>query len=68
MEPWQIEASRVYGGGDYFGQTDFEDVGDTLYTALQRELSLAEGCDSETEARRRIAAMIADLELVLNAI
>lgn len=71
LTPIQKLAARVYGGGDYAHLStlaDCEDCGDTLFTALQRELDPGEDCDGLEEARRRVRDMIRDLQAVSDAL
>lgn len=71
LTPIQKLAARVYGGGDYAHLStlaDCEDCGDTLFTALQRELDPGEGCADLQEARRRVRDMIRDLQAVSDAL
>lgn len=61
---WQQAIVKEYGGGDYAHITSLGeclDVGDSLFTFLMVELDPKEGCDSPEEARRRLAAAIAQL-------
>jgi hypothetical protein len=63
--------AQLYGGGDYAHHETTEetqDVGDGLYTFLQRELDPAEGCKSAAVAIHRINSAIYDLNLIKAAI
>ncbi len=67
FNPYQDAAKKTYWGGEFShvnSTTEAEDVGDTLFLFLMRELSSSEGCDSPEEAIRRLDKAITDLEEV----
>jgi hypothetical protein len=64
LSPWQLAIAQHYGGGEYTHVTSLGecyDVGDGLFTFLMVELDPKEDCDSEEEARRRLAVSISQL-------
>lgn len=64
LNEWQIAVARVYGGGDYAHHKTLEEtqeVGDGLYTFIQRELSAEEDCENAGRALLRLDTAIADL-------
>lgn len=67
----QRAAADTYGMGDFSyatTQDEAENVGDTLFLFIIRELSDDEGCDSRDEAIRRMEAAKRDIQDVLDAL
>jgi hypothetical protein len=65
LSPWQRVVANEYGGGDYqhvHNLDECRDVGDTLFTFLMIELDKKEGCDSFSEAQRRVRVAREQLE------
>lgn len=71
LTDWQKLVAQVYGDGDYAENETLEDtqnVGDGLYTFIQRELDPAEDCTEIKYAIRRVRGAIADLQVVETAL
>jgi hypothetical protein len=59
LNPYQEACARVLGEG-----SDCEDVGDTLFVFLMRELSASEDCDSQglRQAIEDVETVLAEVE------
>lgn len=67
----QRVVADTYGGGDYAHITapdEAEDVGDTLFTFLIRELADSEDCDDLDEALRRVEVARDQLGEIIEAL
>lgn len=67
LNEWQKLVAQVYGGGDYAHHETLEetqDIGDGLYTFLQRDLDASEDCTEIKYAIRRVRGAIADLQVI----
>jgi hypothetical protein len=67
----QRVAVRAYDGGEHCrceSPEDAEDVGDTLFSFIIRELSEREDCDSFDEAVRRLEVARQQLDEVIEAL
>ncbi len=71
LNAFQRICAGAYANGDFAGVMDIEAAraqGDTLFTFLMIELSSNEGCDSRTEAIRRLEMASANIEEVPGAV
>lgn len=69
LNAWQMIAARSYADGDYIDRAEKpHDCGDTLFNFIISELSTNAGCNSDTEAVRRLEGAIRDIEVVLAAL
>lgn len=71
LNPYQRACAAAYTQGDFEHVQDIEqarELRDTLFTFLMTELSSNEGCDSRSEALRRLNMAMANIEDVVDAI
>jgi len=71
LNDFQSTASRVYGGGDFYGITYIEEsqnVGDGLFGFIITELSTHEDCRDKETALQRLKSAQAELQVVIDAI